>query len=103
MKILTPAEVNREKRIVLALACLFALVIVFLGVMSIIKGIHAGHSKQGMSITLDGDPARWMGALEACLGMLMLSIAMPTKEAALRWLAFWVVCFCAALTMLFSH
>lgn len=103
MKTLSPDQIQREKRIVVAIAVLFALTLVALGVWSIINGFHTGHTKQGISVTVNGAAARWMGAFEACLGMLMLSLAMPSKKAALRWLTFWVTCSGASLLFIFAR
>ena len=91
----------RERRILIALAGLIALVMVSLGVLSIVDGHHVGSGRGSVLVTLDGSAARWMGAVQACLGMLVLAVVMPSKAAALRWALCWVAlglaCFIAAV------
>ncbi len=80
----------RERRILIALAGLIALVMVSLGVLAIVDGHHVGSGRNSVVVTLEGSAARWMGAVQACLGMLVLAVAMPNKAAALRWALCWV-------------
>ena len=97
-----PAEDRmRERKILIALAGLIALVMVSLGVLAIVDGHHVGSGRNSAVVTLDGRAARWMGAVQVCLGMLVLAVAMPSKAAALRWALGWVAlglaCFMAAV------
>jgi uncharacterized membrane protein YgdD (TMEM256/DUF423 family) len=101
IKMQTPDDQPRQRRIVIALAALIALVMVALGVMAIITGYHVGHGRNSVLIVLDGARARWMGAVQVCIGMLALAIAMPSKTVALRWAIGWLVlgtlCFIAGM------
>ena len=80
----------RDRRIAIFLAVLMAVVMVSLGVLAIISGISTGSTKRSGIVTLLGDRARWFGAVQVCLGMLVLGMAMPTKKMALGWLLTWM-------------
>ena len=69
---------------------LIAVVMVSLGVLAIIIGVSAGSTKRQGIVTLLGSRARWFGAVQVCLGMLALALAMPTKKAALFWMLAWM-------------
>jgi hypothetical protein len=75
---------------VVALAAVFAIVLSGLGLWGIVEGHHVGRTKQGVHVAIDGNPARWMGVVQICLGMLMLALAMPGKRSALVWSLSWV-------------
>ena len=69
---------------------LIAVVMVSLGVLAIISGVSTGSTKKYGIVTILGDRARWVGAVQVCLGMLVLGMAMPTKKIALGWLLTWM-------------
>ena len=66
------------------------MVMVSLGVLAIISGVSTGSTKKYGIVTILGDRARWVGAVQVCLGMLVLGMAMPTKKIALGWLLTWM-------------
>ncbi len=90
-------EQKRQKRIVVIIASLFALVMLGLGLLAIFSGHFAGTTKQGQLFSADGATAQLMGAVQICLGMMMLTIAMPNKSAALRWGVVWAMLFSVCL------
>lgn len=79
-----------DRRIAIFLAVLIAVVMVSLGVLAIISGVSTGSTKKYGIVTILGDRARWVGAVQVCLGMLVLGMAMPTKKIALGWLLTWM-------------
>ena len=79
-----------DRRIAIFLAVLIAVVMVSLGVLAIISGVSTGSTKKYGIVTILGDRARWVGAVQVCLGMLVLGMAMPTKKIALGWLLTWL-------------
>ncbi len=74
---------------------------VSLGVWSIISGFAIGTTKKSAVVAFAGAPARWIGAVQASIGLLPLAIAMPTKRIAVRWVVVWlgltITCLIAAL------
>ena len=88
---------KRQRRIVLIIACLFALVMLGLGLIAIFSGHFTGTTKQGKIFSTDGLTAQWMGGMQICLGMMMLTIAMPNKTSALRWGIVWATSFLMCL------
>ena len=99
-----PPDQRRQRRIAIVVASVFCAVMVALGGWSIVEGDYEGVTKRGTAISLHNDSARWMGAVQVCIGMLMLSIAMPNQRAALRWALAWValaaLCFVAGYRVL---
>ena len=79
-----------DRRIAIFLAVLIAMVMVSLGVLAIVSGVSTGSTKRSGIVTLLGSRARWFGAVQVCLGMLALAMAMPTKKIALGWLLTWM-------------
>ena len=79
-----------DRRIAIFLAVLIAMVMVSLGVLAIVSGVSTGSTKKYGIVTILGDRARWVGAVQVCLGMLVLGMAMPTKKIALGWLLTWM-------------
>lgn len=88
---------KRQRRIVVIIACLFALVMLVLGLSAIFSGHFTGTTKQGKIFSTDGLAAQWMGGVQICLGMMMLTIAMPNKTIALRWGIVWATLFLMCL------
>ena len=80
----SPGDIKRQRYIVIGLGVLFAVVMTGLGALSILDGYHVGKTRQSTVVAIDGSAARWMGAFQICIGMLMLSLAMPSKTAAIR-------------------
>ena len=95
-----PSDQKREKKIAIALAVLMAAVMVSLGVWSIVSGFSTGSTRKGVA-SFDGASARWMGAIQASIGMIPLAVAMPSKKAAIAWVLGWLAiaagCFLAAI------
>ncbi|MGV8803982.1 MAG: hypothetical protein ACWA6Y_03345 [Polaromonas sp.] len=81
---------KHERRIAIGLAVLIAVVMVSLGALAIISGVSTGSTKSHGTVTLLGSRARWFGAVQVCLGMLALALAMPTKKVALGWMLAWM-------------
>lgn len=79
-----------DRRVAIFLALLIALVMVSLGVLALISGVSTGSTKKYGIVTILGERARWLGAVQVCLGMLVLGLAMPTKKIALCWLLTWM-------------
>ena len=86
----TPEDTRRQRRIAIGLACLIAIVMAALGAWSIIDGHHVGKTRQGAMVSIEGNPARWMGSVQVCIGMLALALAMPGKRSALVWSLCWL-------------
>ena len=95
----TPEDDKRQKRIAIVLAVLFAGVMTAFGIWSIVNGYHSGQTKKGATVILEGDPARWAGLLQICVGMFILVIAMPNWAVAKKWITFWVIMFAISLVM----
>lgn len=91
------ANLKRQKCIVFVIAGLFAAVMLALGLLAIFSGHFSGTTKRGQIFTADGLTAQWMGGVQICLGMMILTIAMPSKTAALRWGIVWAMLFLACL------
>ena len=89
---------KRQRRIVIALACLIAAVMVGLGLLSVVTGEHSGSTRRG-AVFFEGSKAQWMGAVQIGLGMTVLALAMKTRVAAMKWMAFWFGCAALALVM----
>ena len=88
-------EQKRQRRILIVITGLFATVMLALGLMAIFSEHFAGTTKQGMPFSADGATAQWMGGVQICLGMIMLTIAMPNKNIALSWGITWIILFLA--------
>lgn len=82
----TPQDEKRGKTIAIALAGLFALVLIGLGALAIWDAHFVGTTKRSVTVVTQGVSAQWMGGLQISLGLLMLGLAMPSKRAALRWM-----------------
>ena len=95
----TPDDDKRQKRIVIALVILFASVMAALGLWSIAEGYYFGQTKKGTAVVLDGNPARWMGLAQICIGMFIAVLAMPNLAAAKKWMTFWVALLVICLAM----
>lgn len=92
---------RRQRRIAIALAMLFCVVMVSLGVWSILNGLSTGTTKRGTVASFEGASAQWIGAVQASIGMLPLAIAMSTRRVARYWTFGWlgvaIACLIAAL------
>lgn len=89
----------RGRRIAIALAVLFALVMVSMGAWAIVESHFVGTTRRSVQVTTDGVAAQWLGAMQASIGMSMLALAMPTRRAALWWPIGWVTLFGVCLVM----
>ncbi|MDY7540482.1 hypothetical protein QN372_07765 [Undibacterium sp. RTI2.1] len=90
-------EQTRQKRIVYVITGLFAAVMLGLGLLAIFSGHFAGTTKRGQLFSADGLTAQWMGGVQISLGMMILTIVMPNKTAALRWGVIWAILFLSCL------
>ncbi|MSN24477.1 MAG: hypothetical protein GJV46_01275 [Geobacter sp.] len=89
----------RQRLIVKIVAGVFSFTMILMGVWSIISGYHAGKTRKSIVVMIEGDAARWMGVFQLCLGMLVLTVAMPNKSVALRWAMVWTVLGAASLVI----
>jgi ABC-type sulfate transport system permease subunit len=91
-------EQQRQRRILIAIACVFTLVMLVLGLLTIFTQHFSGTTKQGKFFTVDGTSAQLMGGVQLSLGMLMLILVMPNKKAAIWWGCSWAALFILCLT-----
>lgn len=93
-------EPRRQRRLAIVLSVFFALAMVSLGVWFIVNGHAVGSTKRSVVVSFEGTTARWVGGLQASLGLVAMAVAMPSKTAALRWALAWLfvalVCLVAA-------
>ena len=87
----TPEDIKRQRYIAIGLAVLFAVVMTALGAFSIWDESYVGKTRQSNMVAAVGTTARWMGAFQICVGMLMLGIAMPSKKTVIGWMVTWLV------------
>ena len=83
----------------IALVILFAGVMTASGIWSMVEAYYSGQTKKGTFVFIEGDAARWMGFLQICMGMWMVTLVIPNLAFAKKWIGFWVVMFAISLVM----
>lgn len=95
---------NKQDKILLwIITGIFALSMLILGSLVISDAHFIGTTKQGTSFSVIGLAAQAMGGIQIALGMMMLTINMPNKKIAMRWLISWIfVLFCCLFLAIYS-